>query len=38
MEDPAEFILPPYETLVTLLDLVMAGDVAELQEKLDDLA
>ena len=38
MEEPAEFILPPYETLVTLLDLVKVSDVVELQEQPDELA
>ena len=31
MKEPDEFILPPYETLVTLLDLVKVSDVVELK-------
>ena len=38
MEELVEFILPTYETLVTLLDLVKVSDVVELQEQRDELA
>ena len=36
-EEPARFILFPYKTLVTLLDLVKGSDVVEPQEHLDEL-
>jgi len=37
-EEPAEFILPPVETLTALHELCLMGDLEELQEQLAALA